>query len=92
MSELQQLVCGKNHTDNVLKGGFKDICEMAIALKVTGKKYFKDTLNLFIVLLCTHLPHCFPVSIHSLQCIHGFYNYVTRYLIGIKLCCSVQDN
>ena len=64
MSELQQLVCGKNHTDTVLKGGFKDICEMAIALKVTGKKYCKDTLNL----------------------------YVARYLIGIKLCCSVQDN
>ena len=39
MSELQQLVCGKIHTENILKEGFKGTSEMAIALKVNGKKY-----------------------------------------------------
>ena len=40
-------------------------------------------MNTYIMLLCTHLYHCFPVSIHYLQCIHCLLHYVTEYLIGI---------
>ena len=34
-------------------------------------------LNLYIILLCTHSYHFFPISIHYLQCIHCL--YVTEY-------------
>ena len=41
--------------------------------------------KLYIILLCTHLFHFFPVSFHSLQCIHCLLQlYVTRHLIGIN--------
>ena len=46
--------------------------------------YVVKTLNLHIILLCTHLYHFFPVSIHYLQCIHCLLHYVTEYIgIGI---------
>ena len=37
-------------------------------------------LNLYIILLCTHLYHFFPVSIQYLQCIHSLLHYVTEFI------------
>ena len=36
----------------------------------TCKPPLLNILNLFIIILCTHLYHFFPVSIQYLQCIH----------------------
>ena len=33
-------------------------------------------LNLYIILLCTHLYHFFPLSIHYLQCINCLLHYI----------------
>ena len=36
-------------------------------------------LNIYIMLLCTHLYHFFLVSIHYLQCIHCLLHYITYF-------------
>ena len=33
-------------------------------------------LNFYIIILCSHLYHFFPVSIHYLQCIHCLLHYI----------------
>ena len=40
-------------------------------------------LNLYIIILCTHLFHFLPVSIHYLQCIHCLLQYSVIY-VGLR--------
>ena len=75
--------------ENDLNGPLIQICSLSlVATKGPLQLNFVPTivkiLNLYIILLCSHLYHFLPVAIHSLQRIHCLLQlYVMRYLIGI---------